>query len=179
MAVQRQEQWLETLRDGRKVLVRPIRSDDLARNAAFIEALSPPSKHFLFLGGITQMTDAALRRLCDPDYAHDMAFVAVAMDGDANAPERQVGVCRYAGADREHGAEISVAVADDWQHQGLGKRLLMRLIEYSRARGVTRLYSMDASNNDRMRRLAHDVGFKEMPDPDDIHQVIYSLELQR
>jgi hypothetical protein len=35
---------------------------------------------------------------------------------------------------------------------------------------------MDAASNEAMRRLARDVGFAEQPDPDDIHQVIYSLE---
>jgi len=89
-----------------------------------------------------------------------------------------VGVCRYAGASAD-GAEISVAVADDWQHQGLGQLLLRRLIDYARTHGIRRLYSMDAVNNDRMRHLARQVGFAEHPDPADIHQVIYSLQLQR
>jgi len=168
-----------TLRDGRRVTIRPIRRDDLARNAAFLHALSPPSKHFLFLGGISQLSDAALRRLCDPDYAHDMAYVAVAADAAAPGSELEIGVCRYAGADSADGAEISVAVADEWQHQGLGKLLLRRLIEYARSHGVRRLYSMDAATNEAMRRLAREVGFSEQPDPDDIHQVIYSLQPQR
>lgn len=167
------DERIETLKDGRKVLIRPIRPDDVARSAAFIEELSPPSKHFLFLGGIAHLSDEALRRLCDPDHARDMAYVAISKDA---GPERQVGLCRYAGADPNAGAEISVAVADDWQHQGLGKLLLRRLIEHARSHGVRYLYSMDAVNNDRMRRLARDVGFTEYPDPDDIHQVIYRLD---
>jgi RimJ/RimL family protein N-acetyltransferase len=167
-----------TLRDGRRVTIRPIRRDDVARNAAFLDALSPPSKHFLFLGGISHLSDAALSRLCDPDYAHEMAYVALAADTAAAGGERQVGVCRYAGEGAE-GAEISVAVADDWQHQGLGKLLLRQLIAYAGSHGVRRLYSMDAASNEAMRRLAREVGFREEPDPDDIHQVIYSLEPRR
>jgi len=163
-----------TLRDGRSATIRPIRRDDVARTAAFIDALSPQSKHALFLGGIARLSDAALRRLCDSSHPHDMAYVATV--GGAGG-ERQIGVCRYAGGtDTDTGAEISVAVADDWQHQGLGKLLLRRLIEHARARGVRRLYSMDSASNDAMRRLAHDVGFTEQRDPDDIHQVIYSLQ---
>ena len=54
----------------------------------------------------------------------------------------------------------SVAVADDSQHQGLGKLLLRRLIEHARIHGVRRLTSMDAASNHAMRRLARDVGFK-------------------
>jgi GNAT superfamily N-acetyltransferase len=165
-----------TLRDGRRTAIRPIRHDDIARTAAFIDDLSAQSRHALFLGGITRLSDAALQRLCDSHDPRDMAYVATVPAPDG---ERQVGVCRYAGADSAEGAEISVAVADDWQHQGLGKLLLGRLIEYARAHGVRRLYSMDSAGNQAMRSLARDVGFTEQPDPDDIHQVLYSLEPQR
>ena len=164
----------ETLKDGRRVLVRPIRPDDVERNADFLNELSPPRKHLLFLGGIARLSDDQLRRLCNLDYAHDMAYVAL----DA-ATQRQVGVCRYAGADAAQGAEISVAVADDWQHQGLAKLLLRHLIDYAKARGVTRLYSMDSNANTRMRALARKVGFSETPDPDDSSQVFCYLDLQR
>ena len=172
-------QSTETLADGRRVIVRPIRPGDVERNAAFLESLSPPSKHFLFLGAISRLSDEQLRRLCDLDYADDMAFVALAADGSSAAAPRQVGVCRYAGAgDVAHGAEISVAVADDWQHQGLGALLLRRLIDYARAHGVPRLYSMDSIYNDRMRKLARQLGFAEHADPQDPRQVIFSLMLR-
>jgi GNAT superfamily N-acetyltransferase len=162
-----------TLRNGRRVTIRPIRRDDVARTAAFIDALSKQSKHSLFLGGIARLSDEAMQRLCNSHDSRDMAYVATVPAPDG---ERQIGVCRYAAADSPEGAEISVAVADDWQHQGLGSRLLTRLVEYARAHGVRRLYSMDAASNDPMRRLARDVGFSEQRDPDDIHQVIYSLQ---
>jgi RimJ/RimL family protein N-acetyltransferase len=173
------ERWLEKLEDGRHVLIRPIRPDDVERTARFIERLSPPSKHFLFLGGIAQLSAAARHRLCDPDYAHDMAYIALGLDTRTGETQDQVGVCRYAGADPIKGAEISVAVADAWQHQGLGRILLRHLVDYARTHGVTRLYSMDAADNERMRKLARDVGFTEQSDHDDPTQVIYSLDLQR
>ncbi|HUL83835.1 MAG TPA: GNAT family N-acetyltransferase [Gammaproteobacteria bacterium] len=170
-------EWTETLKDGRRVLIRSIRVDDVARNARFLDELSPPSKHFLFLGGISRLSDDALKRLCDPDHANDMAFIALEADAARGAAPRQVGVCRYAGASSANGAEISVAVADDWQHRGLGKRLLARLIDYAREHGVKRLYSMDSMANTRMRKLARDIGFSERPDPDDKSQVICYLDL--
>ena len=173
------ERWLEQLRDGRRVLIRPIRPGDVGRNAEFIDKLSPSSKHYLFLGGVAQLSDVALRHLCDPDYAHDMVYIALGLDSRTGEAREQVGVCRYAGADPVKGAEISVAVADAWQHQGLGKILLRHLIDYARAHGVQRLYSTDAFDNQSMRKLARDVGFVEKPNPDDIHQVIYSLDLRR
>lgn len=173
------ERWLEKLQDGRRVLIRPIRPSDVERNAQFIERLSPSSKHALFLGGIAQLSDVARRHLCDPDYAHEMAYIALGLDSQTGETRDQVGVCRYAGAEPVKGAEISVAVADAWQHQGLGKILLRHLVDYARTHGVPRLYSIDATGNQLMRKLARDVGFTEQPDPDDVHQVIYSLDLQR
>lgn len=119
-----------TLRDGRRVTIRPIRRGDTERTAEFIDRLSATSKHALFLGGIARLSDAELRRLCDPDDGRDMAFIATAEEHGA---AREVGICRYAGADSVTGAEISVAVADDYQHQGLGKTLLRRLIDYAAA----------------------------------------------
>jgi RimJ/RimL family protein N-acetyltransferase len=168
---------IETLADGSRVAIRPIRREDVECNAAFIRGLSPPSKHFLFLGGISELGEEALRRLCDPDQAHDMAFVAFPVGADGMPDARQIGVCRYAGADSEQGAEISVAVADDWQHKGLGTRLLERLIEHARRHGVRRLYSIDAADNARMRKLAAKLGFQEEPNPDDIREVVFSREL--
>ena len=172
------ERWLEKLQDGRHVLIRPIRPNDVERNAQFIEQLSLPSKHFLFLGGIAQLSAAALRHLCDPDYANDMAYIALGLDPHSGETRDQVGVCRYASADPVKGAEISIAVADAWQHQGLGKILLRHLVDYARTHGISRLYSLDAVTNSRMRKLAHDVGFAGRPDPEDTNQVIYSLDLR-
>jgi long-chain acyl-CoA synthetase len=168
-----------TLRDGRRATIRPIRRDDVARIVAFIDGLSAQSKHTLFLGGIARLSEPALARLCNPDEGRDMAYVAVTTEGTTGDEERQIGMCRYAGADAAQGAEISVAVADEWQGLGLGKLLLKRIIECARSHGVRRLYSMDTVTNAAMRRLARDTGFSERPDPDDIHQVIYTMELQR
>ena len=127
------------LRAGGRATIRPIRRDDVARTAAFIDALSTQSKHALFLGGIVRFTDAEMQRLCNSHDSHDMAYVATVPTADG---ERQIGVCRYAGADSAEGADAG----------------------------------MDAASNDAMRRLARDVGFSERRDPDDIHQVIYSLQ---
>jgi hypothetical protein len=78
-------EWTETLRDGRRSLIRPIRHDDVDRNAAFLDSLSQASRHFLFLAGVSRLSGDELRRLCDPNYAHDMAYVAI----DAGSGERQ------------------------------------------------------------------------------------------
>ncbi|HEX7081808.1 MAG TPA: GNAT family N-acetyltransferase [Gammaproteobacteria bacterium] len=175
MTIPTSEQRTETLRDGSRVLTRPIRPEDAAAQAGFIRELSAHSRHLLFLGGVTELRPAELERLCAPDYVHDMAYVAMARDRDG---ERQVGLCRYASSKPPcDEAEIAVAVADAWQHKGLATLLLRRLIEHARSHGVKRLYSIDSATNYRMRSLARHLGFVEQPDPDDVHQVLYSMRL--
>lgn len=43
--------------------------------------------------------------------------------------------------------------------------------------GVKRVYSVDLADNDALRHLAADLGITVTPDPDDRHQVIYSLSI--
>ncbi|HEU4620194.1 MAG TPA: GNAT family N-acetyltransferase [Gammaproteobacteria bacterium] len=174
MSTRTADEWTETLRDGSRVRIRAIRPEDAAAQSAFIDGLSAESRRLLFLGGIAHLRDEELRRLCSPDCVRDMAYVAIAPGTDGE----HIGVSRYA-SERPacEEAEISVAVADAWQHRGLATLLLRRLIDHARTHGIKRLYSMDAAANERMRRLARRVGFTEEPDPKDVHQVIYSLRL--
>ena len=128
-------EWFETLKDGRRVLIRPIRRDDVHRNTAFIDSLSPPSKHFLFLGGVARLSDEAFAACAIPTTR--TIWPIVALDARGGYQQRQSRRLSVRGNDATKGAEISVAVADDWQHCGLGKRLLSHLIDYARAHGVT------------------------------------------
>lgn len=176
------QEWIGTLRDGSRVRIRPICPQDIGRYAAFIDGLSARTRHYLFLAAVAHLSEDRLRRMCEADHAHDMAYVALSEAGPGDEPggERQIGVARYAVADDpSEGAEISVAVADAWQRRGLGTLLLRHLIDYARDRNIPRLYSIDSGTNEPMRKLARQFGFSEQPDPADVHQVIFSLRLER
>lgn len=173
-----QTQWTESLKDGSQVLIRPTRLDDEAHIHAFVAGLSPLSKHYLFLAGVAALSGDAVHRLCDPDGERDMVYIAFTASDQPKGSRRAIGFCRYAGADPIDGAEMSVVVADDWQHKGLGRLLLNHLIDHARANHVPRLYSIDAFDNKTMGELARHVGFKVRRDPDDVHQVIYELDIR-
>lgn len=46
--------WIEALRDGRHVLIRPLAEKDREREYAFIKRLSPESRHMRFLAQISE-----------------------------------------------------------------------------------------------------------------------------
>ncbi len=165
---------------GEPVTIRPIRITDTQMESDFINHLSPDSKHFRFLGGVRELPQAEITRLCDVDGKWSMAFVAtVRRDGR----EIEIGVSRYAPEckDASEGnadvREIAVTVADEWQHKGLGSMLMKLLIQSAKANGVKHLYSVDPVENSAMSALARDLGMCPTRDPDDPHQVIYSLTL--
>ena len=65
--------WQETLRDGTRVLIRPIRKEDAALEREFLERLSPESRAYRFLGQM-KVSDEMARRLTDIDRERDMAL---------------------------------------------------------------------------------------------------------
>lgn len=159
---------------GHTVTIRPMCHTDADREQDFVRRLSPQSKHYRFLGAVRELTPEEVRQFCDVDGHRSMAFVAT-VDED-NSP-RIVGVSRYAPNAESSAREIAITVADDWQHQGLGTRLARTLIQHAREHGVRKLYSIDLADNAHMRMLARDLGMKGSTDPEDAHQVIYSLNL--
>ena len=166
--------WTERLRDGSTVLIRPIGAGDAAIERTFILRLSPQTQRFRFLGQLHDLSDAQLRRFTDIDYERDVAFVALVHE---NGEKREIGVCRYCLDSSGTDGECAIVVADDWQGRGLGVVLMRHLIEFARARGIKRLYSIDSAENFAMRGLAGHLGFERYGDPDDASQVIHSLQL--
>lgn len=166
--------WTETLRDRTQVLIRPLANTDREAERAFIEGLSPQSRHYRFLCTISHPSEALLDVLTHVDQVHKVAFAAVVPEG---AQERIVGVSRYTTDRDPRHAECTVTVADDWQDLGLGTALMRHLVEVAKAHGVTHLRSTDAADNLRMRDLARFLGFHARVDPGDASQVIYELVL--
>ena len=156
------------------VTIRPIHPADSVMEGKFIRNLSVETKHYRFLGGVKELSPAELKRLCDVDGRHSMAFVATVQE---NGHEKEIGVSRYAECPGDGVGEMAVTVADAWQHKGLGQLLVGRLIAYARSHGMKQLYSLDLMDNAGMRELADDLGMDVKGDPDDANQVIYSLTL--
>jgi GNAT superfamily N-acetyltransferase len=166
--------WIETLNDGTRVLIRPLREEDREREEDFIHRLSPDSRRFRFLGGFKEASPELINQLMDVDYDQRMAFVALAHD---NGKLREVGVSRYSATDEQGHCECAVTVADDWRERGLGVLLMRHLIDLARRNGFKQMLSLDAADNEAMRDLASYLGFRRHLDPGDSTQVIHTLDL--
>ncbi|WP_339456091.1 GNAT family N-acetyltransferase [Pseudomonas sp. EA_65y_Pfl1_P120] len=168
------DHWIDPLKDGTHVLIRPLEASDREREFAFIKNLSAQSRHFRFLCSITEPGHALMNQLMDINSKQQMAYVALFMDGGHLI---EVGVARYASAEGDTQCESAVVVADQWQRKGLGKRLMQHLIDAARLNGFKSMMSMDSAVNSPMRGLAQDLGFESRRDPLDGTQVVYRLAL--
>jgi GNAT superfamily N-acetyltransferase len=166
--------WKEKLRDGTEVLVRPLGPDDAARERVLLEALSPQTRRYRFLGAMGHPTPELIHQLTHPLAPREIAFAAVA---DVGGSETILGIGRYATGTDSNECECAVVVRDDWQHRGVATLLMTHLIQVAKARGIKRMWSMDAVANERMAELADFLGFRRDPDPGDATQVIHSLWL--
>jgi acetyltransferase len=119
------------------VLVRRIRSSDTAALEAFYSGLSAESRRTRFFSVTGRPSHEQSITFCTPDHDHREGFVAVLPEAQTGS-ERIVGhLClEPAGG---HVAEVAIAVADDMQHQGIGRRLMDAGVRWALAEGFTTL----------------------------------------
>jgi GNAT superfamily N-acetyltransferase len=166
----------QVLRDGTRVVVRPIGPDDTEQERRFIETLSPRVRRFRFLNTINEPSAELLRQMTVVDPAVGVAYVAVIGTG---TDEQQIGVARFSAAASGLDCEFAVVVSDAWQNKGLGTLLMRRLVEHARARGIDTMHSSDASDNELMRSFAAHLQLQHERNPEDATMVLYSLNVRQ
>jgi RimJ/RimL family protein N-acetyltransferase len=134
-----------TLRDGTKVLLRPIRPEDRERVVAGLARLSPASRYLRFHSAVDHLSERQLDYLTIVDHLDHEAIVAI----DLDRPDRPgVGVARYIREPYEpHVAEAAITVADEYHGMGAGTILLGALAARARENGVAvfRSYVLDGN----------------------------------
>ena len=66
----------ESLSDGTRITIRPIRPSDRQIEQAFVRSLSPMSKHYRFFSGIAELSDKMLDRFTHMHYPDNVAIIA-------------------------------------------------------------------------------------------------------
>jgi acetyltransferase len=165
----------ENLRDGSRVLLRPIRPEDGTMETAFITELSDESRYRRFLSLVRHVTPEMVARFTQIDYDREMALIAVPVRN--GEPDSIVGVARYVrNADPAH-AEFAVVIADRWHGRGLATTIMQRLMACARVAGVRELRGMVLANNAPMLALMRNLGFAIASAADDPHTVTATMVL--
>jgi len=138
-----------------RIQIRPLEPSDRAGLAALFRRLSPESRRRRFLAPKPELSARELTYLTAVDHRDHEALAAVdRRDGSI------VGVARYAGvAGRPGVADAAVAVADDWQRQGIGIALTRCLLGRARANEFDVVTASTLWDNRPARRLLRRLGF--------------------
>lgn len=152
------------LRDGREILLRPIRPEDEPAHHALIARMSPEDLRLRFFSYVRELRHAQMARLTQVDYDREMAFIATARD-EHGEPET-LGVVRTVTDPDNESAEFAVLVRSDLKGQGLGSMLMKRIIDYCRSRGTAEIKGLVLASNESMIGLARSLGFGIEGGPD-------------
>jgi acetyltransferase len=144
--------------------VRAIRPEDAGMEQAFVRGLSDESRYFRFANALHELSDPMLVRFTQIDYDRELALVAVVQEDEG---PRQIAVARYVIDADGLSCEFALAVADDWQGRGIGRRLLGHLADTARARGLEVMAGQVLNQNARMLALMTSMGFTIGADPDE------------
>ncbi len=142
------------LKDGGEVLVRPVRPEDKPLFVAGWSGLSDESVYRRFLQTRTGLSVDELAFFTEIDHVDHEAIGA--MDP---ATGSGVGVARYVREqERPHVAEAAVTVIDEWQHRGLGGKLLRRLCARATENRIRVFTASLLAGNDAMLTLFNQLG---------------------
>lgn len=153
-------------KSGRKVVLRPIRAEDEPEHIAFHQRQSPESIRYRFFQYRKHFSHEDVVQMVQIDYDREMVFIATAPAGDGQGEETLGSVRVWTDADNLQ-CEFAVMVLDEMKGEGLGYRLMQKMIDYCRARGTVEMIGAVLPDNQPMLGLAKRLGFDVQFNPEE------------
>jgi acetyltransferase len=155
-------QWQRHLeiKDGWRVLVRPIRPEDEPLIHEFLRHVTMQDLRLRFFAPMKEFTHPFIARLTQLDYARAMAFVAF-----DEATNELVGVVRIHSDSIYETAEYAILLRSDLKGRGLGWALMQLIIEYAESEGLKAISGEVLQENTVMLEMCRELGFEVKTDP--------------
>lgn len=150
----------KTLKDGRSILIRPIRPEDEPGIVEFHKELSENSirqRYFDFVSLDQRVAHERLLRICATDFDNEIALCAETTDGII------AGVVRMT---RVHGtkeSDLKLVIRDDFQRTGIGHALIETCLQVAKAEKLESVKATLLNENSGMLALAKSFGFEIKP----------------
>ncbi len=157
------------MKDGKEILIRPIRPEDEPLIVKFHETLSESTVYLRYLQALKlsqRVAHERLTRICFNDYDREMALVVEIKDA-ASGEVKILGVGRLRKIPGSNDGEFATLVSDEFQGQGLGTELIRRLVEVGRQEKLGKIIGDVLQDNVVMRRVCEKLGFTITGEPDE------------
>lgn len=147
-----------TLKDGKAVLLRPIKPEDELLWLDMFKSFSEETVRFRFFRIIKDTPHEVRTRYCNIDYDREMAIVGeVTEDGT----RRFLGVTRLISDPvKPEEAEFALVVSDKYQRLGLGSEFIDYTFAIARDKGIRKIYGVVLKDNYPMIALCREKKFK-------------------
>lgn len=170
-ATQADAQQLVT-RTGLNLSVRPAVAADEARMSDFFENVTPEDLRFRFLSAVQKVGHDQIAAMLAVDHDRNETFLAF----DAESGQL-VGVGTFAAGAGGKTAEVAVSVHRGWKGRGIGWSLLRYMAACARAKGISRLQSIESRDNHAAIELERDMGFTARAFPGDPTLMLVEADL--
>ena len=144
------------LRDGRTILLRPIKPEDEPLWLEMFQNFSDESIHYRFFEIIKDTPHEVRVRYCNIDYDREIGIVAELNEGGRR---KILGVVRLIVEPNGKTGEIAIIVADPWQGLGLGSKMTDYMIEICKDKKLETVYGIMLRDNHRATNLMEKMGF--------------------
>ncbi|HEX8918409.1 MAG TPA: GNAT family N-acetyltransferase [Chloroflexota bacterium] len=152
---------------------RQLTSDDWHKLQLFHDRLSEQTVALRFHGGKKHLSQGLAQRLTHVDGHDNVAWVAT-----TGSRGRIIGVARYARL-RPSSAEVAFVIEDEYQHLGVGRRLMERLRQTALENGITEFVADVLPGNLPMMHLLAEAGAVETLLDSGVCSVRVALESSR
>jgi acetyltransferase len=144
------------LRDGRTVILRPIKPEDEPLWLEMFQNFSEESIRYRFFQVLKDTPHETRVRYCNIDYDREIAIVAELTE---EGRKRILGVARVSIEPDGRTGEIAFIVADPWQGLGLGTKLVDYVLEICADMKLETIYAIMLADNYRAMGLMKKMGF--------------------
>ena len=144
--------------NGMQLLLRPIKPEDEPAHHYFLQHTDPKDIYFRFFRSVSNLSHSQMARFTQIDYDREMAFIA--SKKNEQGENETVGVVRAVSYADDKEAEFAIIVKTDMQNLGIGTKLMQKIIDYVRAKGIKRMTGQTLLMNTAMQNLARKLGFK-------------------
>jgi len=147
---------VETLRDGRRLSVRALKSDDRAGLLSAVSQSSSQSFYRRFFSPKRNFTEDEIAYFTDVDFVGHVALVAELEENDRGVI---IGGGRYILVEPKK-REVAFVVVDRYQEQGVGTALMHHLVAIARHLGLKELTAEVLADNMSMLKVFEKSGLR-------------------
>ncbi len=143
-----------TLRDGEKVLIRPLKVEDASLYPDFLAEVTADDLRLRFFAPMREVSPELIDKLIHYDPEHAMAFIAI-----SEASGRMLGVVRLHDDARGDGGEFAILVRSHLKGHGLGWLMMKHMIAYAQEKDLETVHGQVLAENATMLQMCTELGF--------------------